>query len=243
VCILALVFGRHLEMSEDELNLLGVGALLHDVGKMKIPTDVLNKPGKLTDEEFEIMKSHVPEGLKIVEGASGIHPLSLEVVARHHERYCGRGYIMGLTGDDIRPFGLISAIVDCYDAITSDRVYHIGMTAYEALTKMYEWRTSDFHPGLVEQYIQCMGIYPIGSLVEMNTGAIGVVITINRERRLLPKVLLILNCDKTPYTKPKSVDLMHDAYDSRGVKLEISKILPSGTHGVMPSKYLPIHGL
>lgn len=240
VCTLALVFGRHLEMSREELNLLGVGALLHDVGKMKVPLDILNKPGKLTTEEFEIMKSHVPEGVKIVENTHGIHPLSLEVVARHHERYGGSGYIAGLSGDAIKPFGMISAIVDCYDAITSDRVYRPGITTHDTLTKMYEWRSRDFHPGLVEQFIQCMGIYPIGSLVEMNTGAVGVVVTINRERRLQPKVVLVLNRDKHPYAQPKLVDLMKDTHDSKGSKLEISKVLPSGTYGIIPTEYLPV---
>ena len=243
VCTLALVFGRHLEMSREELNLLGIGALLHDVGKMKVPNDILNKPGKLTAEEFEIMKSHVPEGVKIVEKAHGIHPLSLEVVARHHERYSGSGYIKGLSGDAIKPFGMISAIVDCYDAITSDRVYRPGMTTHDTLTKMYEWRTRDFHPGLVEQFIQCMGIYPIGSLVEMNTGAVGVIVTINRERRLQPKVFLILNRDKHPYAQPMLIDLMKSQHDSKGVKLEISKVLPSGTYGIIPTEYLPIKQL
>ena len=238
VCILALAFGRHLELSREELNLLGVGALLHDVGKMKVPGEILNKPNHLTEQEFDMMKSHVPEGVKILEKSAGILPLSIQVAARHHERYGGGGYAAGLSGDAIGSFGLIGGIVDCYDAITSDRVYHKGLSAYEALSRMYEWRTRDFHPGLVEQFIQCMGIYPIGSVVELSTGAIGVVVSVNRERRLKPSVALVLNPDKQPYSCEKIVDLMHESPDDSDNPLEITKVIPIGSYGINPVDHL-----
>jgi len=240
VCTLAIVFGRHLEMSPEQLNLLGVGALLHDVGKMKVPEEILNKPDKLTDEEFAIMRSHVPEGMKILDSVTGIAPASLEVVERHHERYGGAGYVRGLTGDDIQPFGMIAAIVDCYDAITSDRVYHKGVSTHDALTQMYGWRGRDFHPGLVEQFIQCMGIYPIGSVVELTDGSIGVVISINRERRLLPKVAIAVNNGQTSQTAGRVLDLMAGVEEGTRAPIEIHRVLPPGSHGVSPVDYLPI---
>lgn len=242
VCILALTFGRHLDMAREELNLLGVGALLHDVGKMKVPLEVLNKPGKLTDEEFTIMKSHVTEGVKIVENARGIATASVEVVRSHHERYGGGGYAAGLAGDDIHPFGLIASIVDCYDAITSDRVYKVGISAQDALSRMYEWRTRDFHPTLVEQFIQCMGIYPIGSVVELSDGSVGVVVSVNRERRLLPKVVKVLDRQYKPVRPPRIIDLYYESERTRKGHLTIRKVLPPGTHGVWPVDHLPVRG-
>lgn len=242
VCILALTFGRHLDMTREELNLLGVGALLHDVGKMKIPAEILNKSDTLTEKEFEIVKTHVPLGVKVLENSPGISPLSIEVAANHHERYGGGGYASGSKGNSIGVFGMLAGIVDCYDAITSDRTYHKGMTSYEALSKMYQWRTSAFHPGLIEQFIQCMGVYPIGSLVELTTGAIGVVATVNRERRLKPRVALILNSDKQKYESVKVVDLMQEAIHQPNGAPEIKKVIPAGEYGILPTDYLPLIG-
>ena len=240
VCVLALAFGRHLDLSDEELNLLGIGALLHDIGKMKVPNDIINKPGKLTEEEFALMKSHVPHGVRILEDTHGISPLSVEVARYHHERYAGGGYAVGSKGDQIGLFGSIGGIVDCYDAITSDRSYHTGLSAHDALTKMYSWRGRDFQPLLVEQFIQCMGIYPIGSVVELSNGSIGVVVSINRARRLRPKVAMVLNSDKTPFTPSRVVDLMEYANEKSSTKLEIRKVLPPGEHGVIPTKYIPM---
>ena len=240
VCTLAIAFGRHLELAPEELNLLGVGALLHDVGKMKVPVDILNKPAKLTDDEYAIMRTHVPEGLKILDGVHGILPASLEVVERHHERYGGGGYVRGLAGENIRLFGLIAAIVDCYDAISSDRVYHKGMSTHEALTQMYEWRGRDFHPGLIEQFIQCMGIYPIGSVVELTDGAVGVVVTINRERRLLPKVAVAVNKARESLGRGHVMDLMAGVAPGSKAPVEIRRVLPPGSHNINPVDYLPI---
>ncbi|MBI3546756.1 MAG: HD-GYP domain-containing protein [Gammaproteobacteria bacterium] len=238
VCVLALAFGRHLDLTNEELNLLGMGALLHDIGKMKVPLDIINKPGRLTEQEFELMKSHVPRGVEILEQTHGIPSQAIDVARFHHERYAGAGYAMGMKGENIGLFGSIGAIVDCYDAITSDRSYHVGMSAHDALKKMYSWRGKDFQPLLVEQFIQCMGIYPIGSVVEFNNGSIGVVISVNRLRRLKPKVALVLTPDKTPFSPVKIVDLMHQ--DGAGQELEIRKVLPPGEHGVIPTKYIPL---
>jgi putative nucleotidyltransferase with HDIG domain len=238
VCVLALAFGRHLELPAEELQVLGLGALLHDVGKMKVPNEILNKPGRLTEQEFEIMKSHVPQGVTILEGTRQIPEAAIEVARCHHERFNGGGYAGGLRGETIGLFGAVGAIVDCYDAITSDRVYHNGMAAHEALGKMYAWRQTDFHPGLVEQFIQCMGVFPIGSIVELSTGAVGVVVAQHRTRRLRPRVALVLNTDKKPFDQAKIVDLMdvgiHD--------LEIRNCLPSGSFGINPTEYLRLVG-
>ena len=163
--ILALALGRQMGLDQKRLDLLGIGALLHDVGKMRMPSEILNKPGKLTEKERAIMKQHVPLGIKILEQTGRLARESLEVVRCHHERYDGSGYVSGLQGERISQFGLIGAIADYYDAITSDRAYRDGMAAHTALRHMYQQRSVAFDPGLVEHFIRCIGIYPIGSIV------------------------------------------------------------------------------
>lgn len=239
VCILALTFGRHLGLEPEQLQVLGIGALLHDIGKIKVPSEILNKPGQLTDEEYALMRSHVPRGVEVLEQTSGIPRAAIEVARCHHERYNGSGYVIGLKGEEIGFFGMIGGIVDCYDAITSDRAYHAGMSAHAGLKKMYEWRARDFHPSLVEQFIQCMGIYPIGSVVELNTGEIAVVVTMNRVRRLKPRVMLVLKPNCTPYATPATVDLMyHQTADGR--PCEIERVLEPGVYGINPVQFLPV---
>ncbi len=240
VCILALTLGRHLGYEPEKLQILGIGALLHDIGKLRVPIEILDKPESLTQAEFEIMKQHVPNGLKILENAGGIPAAALEVVGRHHERYSGSGYAFGLSGDTIGEFGLISAIVDTYDAITSDRSYHLSLSAADALKIIYEGRQRAYHPWLTEQFIQCMGIFPIGSIVELSTGSIGVVISANRARRLRPRVALILSPEKKPYKPTSILDLMTATHDANGRPIEIKNMLPSGTFGINATDYIPI---
>ena len=240
VCVLALALGRHLGYDPEKLSILGTGALLHDIGKLRVPNEIIDKPETLTRAEFEIMKSHVTHGLDILKDAPGIPATALEVVGRHHERYAGNGYVFGMSGDTIGELGLISAIVDTYDAITSDRSYHRSLSAADALKIIYEGRERAYHPWLVEQFIQCMGIFPIGSIVELNTGSIGVVITANRLRRLRPRVALILSPDRKPYSPATVIDLMQDPHDPSGRSLEIRNVLPSGAFGINPTEYIPI---
>ncbi len=239
VSILALAFGRHLGFEEEELNLLGMGALLHDIGKMRVPNAILNKPGKLTQREVEVMQSHVPAGVQILERTQDIPSKAIEVARLNHERYNGTGYMKQLKRDQIGLFGLLGAIVDVYDALTSDRVHQDALSPLDALWKMYEWRVRDFHPALVEQFIQCMGIFPIGSVVILNTGEVGVVRTMNRAQRLKPEVVLVLKPDKTRYGALRAVNLARKTSPS-GKPYEIKKALPAGQYGIQPVHYLPV---
>ena len=239
VSILALAFGRHLGLEEEELNLLGLGGLLHDIGKMRVPDAILTKPSKLSDREYEIMKSHVPMGAEILERTGAFPTRALEVVRQHHERYGGYGYVERLKGEQITEFGAISAIVDVYDAMTSDRVYRDGLSSLDALKIMYEWRGRDFHPQLMEQFIQCIGIFPIGSVVVLNTAEVGVVRTLNREQRLKPQVVLVLKADKTRYPGLRALDLAHET-GPMGKPYEITKVVPPSTYNIQPVDYLPI---
>lgn len=238
VCILALTFGRHLGLAPAELNLLGIGALLHDIGKLKVSTEILNKPARLTRPEYELMKRHVPEGVSILEATKGVPAAAIEVARNHHEHYSGSGYIMGVRGDRIGLFGLIGAVVDAYDAITSDRIYQKAVSPHEALKKLYDGRGTQFHGELVEQFIQCMGVYPIGSVVEMRSGAIGVVVTVNRTRRLRPRIALILDADKHPLSSALILDL-GDETARADPGNAIRRVLPAGAFGIDATAYLP----
>ncbi|MHB8535438.1 MAG: HD-GYP domain-containing protein [Sulfuricaulis sp.] len=236
-CILGIAFGRHLVLSREELIELGLGLILHDVGMLKIPKEILGKPAGLNHEEFDAMKRHVGWGVAIVKKSGGLPPLAMQVMQQHHERRDGEGYPVRLKNDAIAQAGYISSIVDVYDAVTSDRGYSGGMSAEDALKRMYEWREKDFHPQLVEEFIRCMGIFPIGSLVELSTGSIGVVISINRARRLKPKVALVLTANKTPYSSKVVTDLMEHT-DGKGKEIKITRVLPVGTHGIHPMDHI-----
>jgi putative nucleotidyltransferase with HDIG domain len=242
VCILALSMGRHLGMAEEELQVLGIGGILHDIGKMRIPLDILNKPGELSAKEAEIVKKHVPLGVDILERTAGIPEAAIDVARSHHERFDGTGYIHGRKGDQISEFGLIGGIVDYYDAVTSDRAYHKGMSAHSALKIMYELRNKAFHGGLIEEFIRCMGIYPIGSVVEMNTGEVGVVVTMNRVRRLRPRVVMILKASNNPYPRPHTVDLSQ-LTTKNGKAYEINAVVEPSLYGINPTDYLPVNPL
>lgn len=239
VCVLALALGRHLVLNPKDLDILGIGALLHDIGKMKVPSEILNKPESLTQREFELMKNHVRWGVQVLKNTKGIPNAAIDVARYHHERWDGSGYLSRLKKDRTPYFGQIGGIVDCYDALTSDRIYGAAISAHDALKRIYEWRNKEFSVALVEQFIQCMGIYPIGSVVELNTGDVGVVVTVNRVRRLKPRVRLALKPDKTPYRFRKTINLMHDT-TSEGRPVEIDRALEPGAYAVNPIEYLPI---
>lgn len=234
VCVLALAFGRHLDLPEDELNELGIAALLHDLGKVEIPMEVLHKKGKLTDEEFNIIRAHPAHGKTILEKANGRVPRSMiDVAYSHHERADGHGYPQGLTSKQMSLFVKIVAIVDVYDALTSDRSYHDGISSHDALKRMYEWRETDFDPDLLEKFIQCLGTYPVGTVVELNTGDIGVVIEVDPKCRLKPRMMLVMYPDKQLRESSIIVDLSLDRihFSDGDVELKISHALPPGAYG------------
>lgn len=238
-CILALSFGRHLALTKEQLTMLGMGALFHDIGMVKLPTHILEKPVGLTKPEFALMKSHVRQGVDLLRQSKGFPAEALQLVEQHHERNDGSGYPKKLLGDLIGMSGSVGAIVDVYDAITSQRIYRSGISPEDALRRMYEWRHKDFHAELLEEFIKCMGIFPIGSLVELNTGGIGVVITINRQRRLKPKVALVLQANKEPYAKRLIADLAEHR-DRLGRELRIRRVLPTGSYGINPVDHIAL---
>lgn len=224
VCVLSLLFGRSLNLPEEQLNILGLGALLHDVGKLKVPTMVLNKPERLSAEEFDIMKKHTVFGYDLMKNQDGLNNEALNIIVQHHERLNGSGYPYNLQHGQISHFSRIVSIVDVYDAITSKRVYHEETTPFNALSDIYKQREKDFDSALVEQFIKCLGIYPIGSLVELSTGQVGVVVFFSEKSHLSPTVMLILDEHKTPYDQFRYVNLGSTVWEKHNVKPEIKRI-------------------
>ncbi|MBF0164603.1 MAG: HD-GYP domain-containing protein [Magnetococcales bacterium] len=212
VGVMLMSFCRMMGMDEEEIINVGVGGMLHDIGKMRTPEAILNKAGKLSDEEFLIMKKHVTFSRKILSETPGIAEVSMHVAAQHHERYDGSGYPQGLKGDEINTFGQMAAIVDVYDAITSDRCYHKGNPPHLALKRMLEWSRYHFSAELYQKFVQCVGIYPMGTLVRLENGLLGVVIRPNHESLLHPVVMVIINGKTGQKLEPKEINLM--AYKS-----------------------------
>jgi HD-GYP domain-containing protein (c-di-GMP phosphodiesterase class II) len=239
VCILCLTLGRHLNFHAEELQQIGIGALLHDAGKMKVPLQILNKPGRVTEEEFFEIKKHPLYSMEVLEKAGGIPEASKQIALQHHERYNGRGYPYNLQGEEISKFGQISAIVDVYDAITSDRVYKKALSPYEGMQKIYEWAKIDFNQTLVERFIQCVGIYPIGTFALLDTGEMGVVSSINHEKLLRPNIHLIYQNFKNRYPQPMVVDLMEKSGDSQEFKRTIITPLDPTPWNIQVDDYLP----
>lgn len=205
--IWAVSMGRQLGLPKHDLRSLGMGAMLMDVGKLRLAPELLQADDALTPDQADQMRSHVAHGLEIVEESGIINPDIINMVGYHHERYDGSGYPHGLARDEIPPVARIAAIVDAYDAMTSRRSYAQALSPSHAIKQLYEARDSSFQAELVEAFIQAIGIYPPGSLVELSSGEVGVVVAEARTRRLRPRVLILLDVDKNPIPHPKTVDL------------------------------------
>ncbi|MCO6413075.1 MAG: HD-GYP domain-containing protein [Thiogranum sp.] len=236
-CGLAVAFGRYLGFSRAELENLAIGTLLFDIGKLQLPESLLTKPGRLSEQEHKLILRHVEFGVDIARDIDGVNEEVLSVIAHHHERHDGSGYPRGLPGHKIPVNGRIAALVDCYDAITSDRPYSPAMSTYDAIQALYEWRDKDFQADMVEQFIQCIGLYPTGTLVEMSTGEVGIVLEQNRVRRLRPQVMLLLDKDKYVYEMNPILDLIEDPLDAQGRIIEIRQPLPAGSYGINAGDY------
>jgi cyclic di-GMP phosphodiesterase len=211
VAVLMVSFARALGLDQEVIREIGVGALLHDVGKTRVPGHILNKPGRLTDAEFQVMRRHVVYSREILAAAPGVSAVALAVVAEHHERSDGTGYPNGKAEAAISRYGQMAAIVDVYDAITSDRVYHKGLEPHEGLRKLLEWSCHHFNAQLVQHFIQCVGIYPIGSLVRLQSGRLGVVVESGRQGLLYPVVRVVMEAGGRRLPRPRDLDLSDSA--------------------------------
>jgi HD-GYP domain-containing protein (c-di-GMP phosphodiesterase class II) len=234
VAISLVAFGRHLGYPRDQLSQLGLMGLLLDIGKIKLPRELLEKTSRLSSDEFEQIKEHVELGLGVLQQTPNINPDVIEGIAQHHERMNGTGYPNNLMGEKISVFGRMCAIADTFAAVTKARPYAEAMSPHEALQMLSTWSGTQFHADMVEQFIQSIGVFPVGSLVELSTGEVGVIVTHNKLKRLRPKVLVIAEADKTPCRHPAMRDLLYDVSEN---PTYIRRGLPSNAYGLDPSEY------
>jgi len=207
VCALMIALARQLGFDEEKIRSAGIAGLLHDLGKAVIPIEILNKPGKLTDEEFSIMKSHPEEGHRMLLQGSGVDAIALDVVLHHHEKTDGSGYPKRLKADQISLFAKMGAVCDVYDAITSNRSYKAGWCPSESLRKMAEWTKGHFDPKVFQAFVKSVGIYPIGSLVILSSGRLGTVIEQGDKSLLSPRIRVFFSTRSHARIRPEIVDL------------------------------------
>jgi HD-GYP domain-containing protein (c-di-GMP phosphodiesterase class II) len=231
VCILSISLGRQLNLPVEELNHIGLCGMMHDMGKMRIPLQVLNKPGRLTDEELKIMQSHTTLGWKLLMSSNNMFGGAIDVAYTHHERLDGKGYPRGLKADGIGFYARIVAIADTYDAITSDRIYQRGRTHLEAIGIMTKEVDTHLDANLTIKFIECLGIYPPGNLVEMSNGEVAVVIESHPQHKLIPKVIFLLDEQKKPQ-HPRLIDLAQMSLDRSGQPYKIKRMVRAEDYGI-----------
>lgn len=226
---------RQIGLPKDKMNTIALAALLCDIGKTAISDRILHKPGELSPEEFNLVKGHVLAAEED-DGDENLQGLSNEVkdiILHHHERHDGSGYPDGLQGDDIPVFARVVGIADAYDAMTSRRPYAAAMAPYEASRELYKLRDTEFQAEIVEEFIQTLGLYPVGTLVELNDGRVGIVVSEYRASRLRPKLLIVLDKEKQPVKEPFYLNLSKPEHS----QAEISRSLESGAFGLDPDEF------
>ena len=221
-------FGRFLQLPKEQISLLGYLGLMQDIGKLRVPNEVLVKRERLTDEEVAQARQHVEHSVAILRETSGLPAQLPALAALHHERHDGSGYPKALKGRDIGMLGSIAAIADTFDALTTRRPYAEPVSPSTALSMLYKWRDTLFDATLVEQFIRCIGIFPLGSVVELNSGEVGIVIAQNTEKRLQPRVMVIRGADGNPLKPQKLLDLSRAPKSSPDESYRIKRTLEYG---------------
>ena len=221
-------FGRFLQLPKEQISLLGYLGLMQDIGKLRVPNEVLVKRERLTDEEVAQARQHVEHSVAILRETTGLPAQLPALAALHHERHDGSGYPKALQGRDIGMLGSIAAIADTFDALTTRRPYAEAVSPSTALSMLYKWRDTLFDATLVEQFIRCIGIFPLGSVVELNSGEVGIVIAQNTEKRLQPRVMVIRGADGNPLKPQKLLDLSRAPKSSPDESYRIKRTLEYG---------------
>jgi HD-GYP domain-containing protein (c-di-GMP phosphodiesterase class II) len=209
VCAMMVGLAKQLSLDEEQTRLAGMAGLLHDLGKALMPMDVLNKPGKLTEAEFKVIKTHPVEGHRMLLKGHDVDPSVLDVCLHHHEKMDGSGYPKGLKGDQISLFAKMGAVCDVYDAITSNRPYKSGWDPAESLRKMAEWTNGHFDPKIFQGFVKSLGIYPIGSLVKLTSGRLGVVVSQTGKSLTTPMVKVFYSTKSSMRILPEVIDLSY----------------------------------
>jgi len=238
VSILSAAFGKHLGLLEDEIRVLALSGMLHDVGKMRIDDAILNKPGALTPEEFDIMKKHATYGRDVLAGLPTLEHAAVDVAYSHHERMDGKGYPRGLPSQQIPVFAKMVGLVDTYDAITSSRVYDKGRASMQALQIIHRNKGTQFDAELAVEFIRMIGVYPPGSIVELENDEVGIVVANQKSSKLRPIILLVRDADKKPITPYRQINLSEDVKDASGEVYKIAREVPDGTYDIVMSDFI-----
>lgn len=237
VALYMVALGRHLGFPKDDLNKLGMIGMLADVGKTLVPRALLEKPGMLSAAEYHTVKGHVELGLEALRKSITL-PEEVELgIVQHHERIDGSGYPSGLEGEAISVYGRIAAIADTFAAMITPRAYANAVAPQEALMSLFEWSGQSFHGPLVEQFIEAIGVFPVGSLVELSTGEVAIIVAHNRTRRLEPKILVLTWPDKQPLAEPIARDLGTRPIGCDGKAIRLARGLSSGAYGLKVRDY------
>lgn len=232
--IWAVAMGRQIGLPRHDLRTLALGALLFDIGKTKLPPELLTKKSDLSNEERLLIESHVSEGIKVVSEMNGVGPDVVDIIKHHHERHDGSGYPDKLSGNNIPILARIASIVDCYDAMTSERPYVRASSPSIVVRKLYAWRGKLFQAELVEEFIKAVGLYPPGTLVQLSTREVGIVTAENPKQRLRPTLMMLLDHKKQPLTETYTLNLATTVCNEEGTKLNIVKSLEPGSFGIDP---------
>lgn len=237
VSVHLMVFARYLGLPTVTNEQIGLAGLMQDIGKINIPAGILNKTDPLSDEEYALIQSHVEKSLEMLRDHEDFPGNVLKIIESHHERIDGSGYPQRLAGEKIGLHGELAGLVDTYCAMTRSRAYGPAISSQKALEGLIRMRGSKFREPLVDQFIQCIGLYPIGSLVELNSGEVGVVIQQNQIRRLKPRLLIVLGPDKQIDRHPITLDLMTDPPNPTGEPYRILRALPVNAYGIDPAEF------
>ena len=237
VAIHLMAFGRHLGLSPDDLHMLGMGGLLKDVGFISLPQELIHKPSGLTREERERMREHVNLGREMLADQLEIPDMVWQIVLKHHERIDGSGYPARLHGDEVGLFAEMAGITDSYCAMIFPRPFRPARNGQWVIDELNSMRGHRFTASVVDEFIQFVGLYPVGTLVELNSGEVGVVVEQNRVRRLKPRVMILLGPDKTRNQSAGTLNLLNDPMVSQGIPYRIIGILPPGAHDIDPREF------
>jgi len=230
--IYMIMFSRFLGMEKADIERAGLVGLLQDIAMVQLPEAVVGRKGPLTPEEVKLVRTHVATGAEILAATHGLPPDIAKLAAMHHERHDGSGYPHGLRGSDMGAVGATAGLVDTYGAMTSERPYAGAMNPSSALGMLHKWRGRAFHPELVEEFIRCIGIFPVGSVVELNSGEVGIVISQNLEKRLQPRVMVVRDASGRELRPQKLLDLSRNLKLGQDDTYKIRKTLEYGRSGV-----------
>lgn len=237
VSVHLMIFARFAGLDHEQVRRLGTAGLLQDIGKLHLNQKVLSKPGPLDEAEMAHAREHVTHSVSILREQPKPDPEVIAIVEAHHERFDGSGYPRGIRESAISLTAEMAGLVDTYCALTQDRAYRKAVSNQTAMEQLNQMRNKEFRDALIDLFLQCIGLYPVGTLVELNSGEVAIVIQQNQVRRLQPKVLVLLAPDKSLDKFPRMLDLLMQPAMASGERYRIAKALPENSYGIDPREF------